>query len=544
MGSQLRARASGWSAIVVTACLVVALAPVGTALGTNLSDFSVTPATGGANIPATTAGGAWTTLTGPVINVVPYSNPDVIPQDALVFQMQLPANFEWNTAKTAAPVVTVAPGSPAGFCTLTATGVSYWNTPGAPPGYKYAQFGLSGTHDVGCQVTFAGLQVRPISSNPAAGTGGNIVVTWTLNGVASAPQNGGAVTMAASAPAVITPATGGSNIPSSTAGGAWTTLNGPTITEGTSGQLSASEIVLTLPANFVFNANVTVAPVASCGYPISSITYYGAGNQATNAKVTVSGHATMSACSISFGQSLQVRPISADPGSGTGGNITVYIDGVASGNGGAVTMSTPPVGTLTLSITSPTMNNSAIIWGESYIDIKTIGTPGTTFQIQASTDQVTWTPLKNSSGAVLSWTIGSSGSSTYRYTPIRNYWYKSVAGSTVSNVVRITVRETCSLSPTYSTAKSVAAGSSTTFKATVRPARSDLPKANVNFQVYKKSGSSWTLSTSVTKTIDDSGVATLSWTWSSGSWYVRAQAQPTSVNSNSFWTKNSYFNAS
>jgi hypothetical protein len=154
------------------------------------------------------------------------------------------------------------------------------------------------------------------------------------------------------------------------------------------------------------------------------------------------------------------------------------------------------------------MNNNAIIWGQSYIDIKTTGTPGTTFQTQASSDNVTWTPLKNSSGAVLTWTIGSGGYSTYRYTPIRNYWYKSVAGTTVSNVVRITVRETCSLKP--SMYGPVAPGTSVTFSATVRPARSDLPKANVVFQVYRLSGSSWVLYRSVTKVIDDAGIATMS----------------------------------
>jgi len=107
------------------------------------------------------------------------------------------------------------------------------------------------------------------------------------------------------------------------------------------------------------------------------------------------------------------------------------------------------------------------------------------------------------------------------------------------------VRETCTLKPMNSSPRTVTAGTSATFTATVRPARSDLPKASVVFQVYVKTGSTWVLYKSVTKVIDDAGVASLAWTFTTnGSWYVRAQAQPTSVNSNSFWTPNSYCNVS
>lgn len=359
-------------------------------------------------------------------------------------------------------------------------------------------------------------------------------------------------------PAVITPATGGTGISTTTAAsggsGTYTNISGPMITESVGGQLANATIGLSLPSGFEFNPNITTAPVLSgtgCAYTASALTYFGTGNGSTSLQTMLGGTTGTSDCTIQF-KGLQVRPLTTTPASG---NIDVVVNGSSAGNGGAVssvapaptptpTPTPPPPGKLSLTITSPTMNNNAIIWGQSYIDIRTAGSPGTTFQIQASTDNATWTPLKNSSGSVLSWTIGSAGYSTYKYTPIRNYWYKSVAGSTTSNVVRITVRETCSLAPMYSTAKTVAAGTTITFNATVRPARSDLPKANVVFQVYKKSGSGWVLNKSVTKLINDSGVAALTWTFASGSWYVRAQAQPTSVNSNSFWTPNSYVNAS
>jgi len=345
----------------------------------------------------------------------------------------------------------------------------------------------------------------------------------------------------------VTPATGGTGILTTTAAntgtGAWTTLTGPVITEGAIGEFPVGErIQLSLPTNFQFNVNQTAAPsVTGCDKASSAIVYTGS-NTATITIALTTGPAQFALCVVNFGTTLQIRPIDGNLSAGAGGPIGLtFFDpalptpGVFPGGAGQVSMVAPSAGPLTLTTYSPTMNNNAIIWGQSYIDIKTAGTPGTSFQIQATSDNVTWTPLKNSGGAVLTFSIASNGSKTYRYTPIRNYWYRSVAGSTMSNVVRITVRETCSLKP--SIYGPVSPGTSVTFSATVRPARSDLPKANVIFQVYAEVGSAWKLYRSVTKVIDDAGVATMSWTFTTaGSWKVRAQAQPTSVNSNSFWT--------
>ncbi len=349
------------------------------------------------------------------------------------------------------------------------------------------------------------------------------------------------------APATITPATGGTGILTTTAAsggsGTYTALSGPAITESVGQQLINATITIEAPAGFEFNPGVATPPVMSgsgCGYTASSLLYVGPGFGSTSVSTTLSGTST-AACTITF-SGLQIRPQTTTPASG---NLTVLINGSNAGNGGAVS-SVTPAGPLTLTITSPTLNNNAIIWGQSYIDIKTSGTPGTSFQIQASTDNATWVPLKNSSGAVLTFTIGSGGSSTYRYTPIRNYWYKSVAGSTVSNVVRITVRQTCSISPSHSGTVTVGAGSKITFTTTSRPARSDLPIANVKFEVFQKNSSgAWVLHSSVMRPINSAGQVQWPVTFSTkGSYYVRAQTQPTSVNSNSFWTPNQYYNVS
>ncbi len=356
-----------------------------------------------------------------------------------------------------------------------------------------------------------------------------------------------ALAISASDFSVSSPATGGANIPSTKAGGAWTTLTGPSISVKPSQTadliMPAVPLVLSLPGNFEFNPAITTAPKISSGCQLTAttITYSGAGNKPLVAQVGIAGTHNASPCTIAFGD-LEVRPISAS--GGTGGDMTVSADGVHIGNGGVVSMTvTPPTGQLHLTITSPTANNSAIIWGESYIDVRTQGTPGTKFEIQASSDNATWVPIKDSAGTPYTFTIGSNGSSVFRYTPIRNYWYKSVAGSTVSNVVRWTVRETITLRPTHSGVATLSAGTAITFNGIVRPTGPNLPRANVLFQIWQKTSSgTWALHTSYTKASDVDGNTYWTVTWSTkGEFYIRAQSQPTSVNANSFWSPNEYY---
>jgi len=354
----------------------------------------------------------------------------------------------------------------------------------------------------------------------------------------------------------VTPATGGTGILTTTAAntgtGAWTTLTGPVITEGAIGEFPVGErIQLSLPTNFQFNVNQTAAPsVTGCDKASSAIVYTGS-NTATITIALTTGPAQFALCVVNFGTTLQIRPIDGNLSAGAGGPIGLtFFDpalptpGVFPGGAGQVSMVAPSAGPLTLTTYSPTMNNNAIIWGQSYVDLITTGAPGTVFQIEASTDEQTWTPLKNSSAVVLNFTIASNGSATYRYTPIRNYWYRSVAGSTRSNTPRVTVRQTVSIAPASSSTRTVAQGSKITFTTTSRPARSDLPTANVMFQTWQKTSSgSWVLHSQITKPIDANGNVSWPVTFSTtGSFYVRAQTQPTSVNSNSCWTPNQYFN--
>jgi hypothetical protein len=353
----------------------------------------------------------------------------------------------------------------------------------------------------------------------------------------------------------VTLATGGTGILTTTAAntgtGAWTTLTGPVITESTIGEFPVgARFQLALPTNFQFNVNRTTAPtVSGCDKASSAIAYTGS-SSATITIALTTGAAQFSVCRIDFGTILQIRPIDGNLSAGSGGSIGLtYFDpalptpGVVPGGAGQVSMVAPSSGPLTLTTYSPTMNNNAIIWGQSYVDLISTGAPGTSFRIEASTDERTWVPLTNSSGVVLNFTIASNGSSTYRYTPIRNYWYRSVAGSTISNTPRVTVRQTASISPSHSSTVTVARGSTITFTTTSRPARSDLPTANVRFELWQKSSSgTWVLNSSVTRSIDANGNVNWPVTFSTkGSFYVRAQTQPTSVNANSFWTANQYY---
>jgi hypothetical protein len=360
----------------------------------------------------------------------------------------------------------------------------------------------------------------------------------------------------------VTPATGGTGIASNTAltggSGAWTTLSGPTITEGSLGAWPIGQrITLALPANFQWNqARTAPLTVSGCDRNATAITYSG-NDIATVTLAARSGASQMALCTISFGTTLQIRPLNSASSAGTGGPITLtFVDpalptpGVFPGGAGQVSMvsSPPPVSSLSLAATSPFLNNNAINWSE-YIDLTTTGPAGAVFSMQVTIDNPAavsnpnWETLTTSTGGPLTFTIGAGGTSVFRYTPIRNFWYRAAAGTTFSNTPRVTVRQTISVRPQNTSTQTISRGRVITFTATVRPARPELQKAVVAFQLWRRSGSSWVLAQTTNRTIDSNGVASWSWTASSaGSFYVRAQAQPTPVNANSFWSPSQFYN--
>jgi hypothetical protein len=90
----------------------------------------------------------------------------------------------------------------------------------------------------------------------------------TATGLAS-----GRVAQSAFTDATITLATGGGAIPADTAGGAYTSLTGPVITETAVGDISTGTIVLNSPAGFVFDTNSPFPIITLAG---------GAGNKNIN----------------------------------------------------------------------------------------------------------------------------------------------------------------------------------------------------------------------------------------------------------------------
>jgi hypothetical protein len=359
-------------------------------------------------------------------------------------------------------------------------------------------------------------------------------------------------------PPTVIPATGGEAIPSSTAriggDGSWTRLTGPRFVETVhDGVPVGGSIEMTLPTDFEWNtANTSPPLVSGCDRTIHAIIYPTARllRMAMAAKTGVVP--LVGLCTIDFGTLLQVRPVDAAATEGTSGDIdarsrratgsgNVFVIGPA----GRIAMAAapPPAVAISLAANAPTMVNGAILWGEA-VDLVTTAPAGTAFQLQVTTDNVAWETLKDAAGAPLTFTVAADGRHTYRYTPVRNYWYRAVAGTSLSNTPRVTVRQTIVIRPIHAGTRRVAAGTAVTFTATVRPVRPELAKASVRFELYRRSGSGWVLARSVTVVIDDAGVASTTFTFARGSWYVRAQTQPTQVNANSFWTPSQYYTAS
>jgi hypothetical protein len=287
------------------------------------------------------------------------------------------------------------------------------------------------------------------------------------------------------------------------------------------------------------SAEVTLSLVPPAGSAGAALT---CGSGTTLA--AIAGTATFSGCSVDrAGDGYTMVATSAGTLAGTSAAFTITA-GPSPSPTPTPSPSPSPGGSLLLTVYSPYMNNGAIDWGQ-YIDLTTTAAAGTAFQIQVTTDQANWTTLADAHATPLTFTIGSSGAYTYRYTPIRNYWYRSVAGSTMTDgALRVTVRQTATIRPIHSGTRSVSSGSTVTFTVQVRPARPELQKAGVLFQLFRKSGGSWALSRSATIVIDDAGNARWPVTFEAGTWYVRAQARPTPVNANSFWTPNQFYAAS
>ncbi len=131
-----------------------------------------------------------------------------------------------------------------------------------------------------------------------------------------------------------------------------------------------------------------------------------------------------------------------------------------------------------------------------------------------------------------------AGRASMPLTPLVNTLFQAVyagepdLGPATSSSARVAVRQAIMVQPTGSgRVRSVTAGSSVTFTATVRPIGSLVPRARVTFQVWRQVGGHWVLASTRSVTANSVGRARSTWRFSvRGQWYVRAFASSTSTN--------------
>lgn len=170
------------------------------------------------------------------------------------------------------------------------------------------------------------------------------------------------------------------------------------------------------------------------------------------------------------------------------------------------------------------------------------GGAGRTVYVDQAITGVPWRPI-----ATL--TTSGSGFASLSFRPTRTGYYRiRFDGATdltaaTSNVLLVGVRQTVALSPSFSGTRTIARGSTITFRTTVRPQRPDVVASRVFFQLWERSGGRWVLRTTQPVLTDSAGVASTSFRFGSrGSWYVRAYAERTPFNSISrFTARATYF---
>ncbi len=203
-----------------------------------------------------TANGAFTSLTGPVISSI--DNNDM-PEAGGTITLTAPAGFEFDTGGTAPTVVVTCTNGCGGGAADNINGLTSGSS--IALGVTSSVLTLTLTDDVDGggttrnSLTWQNIRVRPTVSTA---TSADIIIGGTIN----ITGLGTGSTMGTLKEIGFVEATGGSAIPDNTVGGAWTTLTGPMISEvetGDIGDNGAGTIILNAPAGFEFDTG-GVAP--------------------------------------------------------------------------------------------------------------------------------------------------------------------------------------------------------------------------------------------------------------------------------------------
>ena len=243
-------------------------------------------------------------------------------------------------------------------------------------------------------------------------------------------------------------------------------------------------------------------------------------------KNAVAGVAAFSGCQIN--------------NAGVGYTLTAGATGLTGATSTAFTVGAPvPAASITLTTSAPISPGGfpTITWGAGILLTTQFGANGgnKTFKLQATRDNVTWFDI----GPLL--TTDTAGRNVFAFRPSTNFFYRAVFAGTAdlsagtSPPVRTVVRQIALLRPTNSGAvRTIGLNTSVTFFTTVRPSRPELTPARVTFSFFRLSGSTWVLSTQRTVTAAADGRAATTFKFStSGQWYVRSMANPTTYNANS-----------
>ncbi|HEX7950575.1 MAG TPA: hypothetical protein VF494_09520, partial [Candidatus Limnocylindrales bacterium] len=237
------------------------------------------------------------------------------------------------------------------------------------------------------------------------------------------------------------------------------------------------------------------------------------------AKAAVAGVATFSGCAIDK--------------AGTGYTLVAAATGLTSATSAAFNVATP---TATLVLTS---SQSTTTWRQ-FISLSAqlsgfaAGTGGNrqvTFQRITALLPGTWVTIGIS-------TTDASGRAIFSYGPPYNTQFRAVfaaatdLSAATSNTITVHVRYKVTLKPGAGTTTIVRPGTRITYTATSRPtAPAGLQR--VTFLIYKRVNGIWTFRTSATvPTVN--GVASFTWRWSRGEWYMRARGNATIYNTTAY----------
>jgi hypothetical protein len=184
------------------------------------------------------------------------------------------------------------------------------------------------------------------------------------------------------------------------------------------------------------------------------------------------------------------------------------------------------------------------VWLQAHVATNGANRP-LTFEV--SKDQATWNTIGTA-------TTDASGNASVFYRPSDNRYYRVTfsggadLGAATSPTVRVVVRALGFLRPAGCTSTSpcrVRLGAERLFTVTARPNRPELPQQAAVFTVQRKVGSSWInvdIDALVIPVSKSTGTALFSLNFNvRGTWRLRVNLAPTSVNANSFPTGFEYY---